>query len=94
MNEESVKIILPLPPTILSPNRQAGSFRGRMAKAAASKKYRRLSKEAAEQEGIQSGPWERATIKATFYHKQKRRRESLGDAETSLRRDCRFWTAY
>jgi hypothetical protein len=77
MNEESVKIILPLPPAILSPNRQAGSFRGRMAKAAASKKYRRQSKATAEQEGIQSGPWSKATIKATFYHKQKRRRDDV-----------------
>lgn len=77
MNEESVKIILPLPPNILSPNYPCASFRGRMGKASAAKKYRRIAKEAAEREGITTGPWKKATIQATFFHKQKRRRDDV-----------------
>lgn len=72
---ESVKIILPLPPACLSPNCPPGSIGGRMRKAAVSKKCRRLAKEAALAQDIQTGPWHKATIQATFFHSQKRRRD-------------------
>ena len=75
--KETVVIILPLPPAILSPNTVCGSFGGRMKRAAVTKKFRRLAMEAAEREGISTGPWLRATIKAKFYHKQKRRRDDI-----------------
>ncbi len=77
MTGESVTIILPLPPALLSPNRPPGSIGGRMAKAAVEKKYRRQSREAAEAEKITTGPWLKATIQATFYHKQARRRDDV-----------------
>lgn len=69
---ESATIVLPLPPRVLSPNGQHGHWTRR---AAALKKCRRLAKEATLAEGIQTGPWERAEMKATFYHAQKRRRD-------------------
>ena len=70
---EQATIILRLPNRALSPNARANHF----ARAAATKKYRREAREAAEAEGIESGPWERATIAATFYHKTKRRRDDV-----------------
>ncbi len=48
-----------------------------MKKAAAAKRYRRLAREAASAQCVESGPWERATIQAAFYHKQKRRRDDV-----------------
>jgi len=48
-----------------------------MAHAAASKKYKRIAREAAEAEGITTGPWKKATVQATFYHKQPRRRDDV-----------------
>jgi len=74
---ETVTIILPLPPSILSPNRPPGTRGGRMAVALAAKQYKRLAREATEAEGIESGPWPRATIQAAFFHKQKRRRDDV-----------------
>jgi len=43
----------------------------------ATKRYRRLSREATQEEGIESGPWELASCFAVFYHKQKRRRDDV-----------------
>lgn len=74
---ESVAIILPLPPAVLSPNRPCGSRGGRFARAAAAKKQRRLAREAIEAQRIESGPWEHATVKATFVHATKRRRDDV-----------------
>ncbi len=48
-----------------------------MKKAAASKKYRRTAKEAVEDQCIESGPWEKATIKAVFFHNTNRRRDDV-----------------
>ncbi len=76
-NEESALIILPLPPKCLSPNSPPGTFGGRMRKAVASKRYREAAKTAALSCGIESGPWRKATIQATFYHKCKRRRDDI-----------------
>jgi crossover junction endodeoxyribonuclease RusA len=77
MTGETVTIILPLPPAILSPNNPGGSRGGRFARAAASKRYRRLAKEAVLSSQIETGPWLRATVQATFCHKQRRRRDDV-----------------
>lgn len=74
---ETVAILLPLPPACLSPNCPPGSRGGRMRKAVAAKRYRKLARIAARESGIESGPWEQATIQAAFYHKQKRRRDDV-----------------
>jgi len=75
--EETVTIVLELPNRVLSPNNPPGSFGGRMKKAASAKRYRRLAKEAAIAEGVESGPWQLATIQAHFVHKQERRRDDV-----------------
>jgi hypothetical protein len=72
---ESVTIVLPLPNKVLSPNCTIGSFGGRMMKAAASKKYRKQACEAVEAEQIETMPWNLVTVKAMFYHKDKRTRD-------------------
>lgn len=74
---ESVTIILPLPSPVLSPNRPVMTVGGRMKKAAASKRYRRLAREAVEEQRLESIPWERATVLAHFYHKTVRRRDDV-----------------
>ena len=74
--KEQVTIILPLPPRVLSPNCMVGSFRGRMMHAAATKKQRRTARESAE-DAIRGEHWTRASMKAIFYHKTKRRRDVL-----------------
>jgi hypothetical protein len=77
---ETATIILPLPPSVLSPNRPCGSRGGRFARAAASKRQRRLACEAVTALRIESGPWERATVQAKFVHVQKRRRDDVNHA--------------
>ena len=74
--QETARIILPLPPAILSPNSPPGSRGGRFARAAASKKYKRLAMEATLELGIEH-PWQGCTCKATFYHKTHRRRDDI-----------------
>lgn len=73
---DSVTIVLPLPPRILSPNCPVGTFRQRMMKAAATKKQRKIARESAE-DAIRGERWEKASLKATFYHKTQRRRDAL-----------------
>ena len=73
---ETVLVVLPLPSPYLSPNKPTSSMGGRMRKASIAKKYRRLAKEAAKEEGIEE-TWQKATIQATFYHKQKRNRDDI-----------------
>jgi len=75
MTSESVVVILPLPVKVLQPNCTIGSFGGRMMKAAATKRYRRLAKEAVEAECIVTTPWEFAKVEAAFFHKDARRRD-------------------
>jgi len=72
--DETVRIVLPLPPVCLSPNGQHGHWSQR---ATATKRYRALARKATQAECVESGPWEQATIKATFYHKTKRRRDGV-----------------
>ena len=72
---ESVTIILPLPAKCLQPNSTIGSFGGRLMKAAAIKKYRRLAREAVEEEQVNSPPWLAVIIKASFFYACERRRD-------------------
>ncbi len=76
ISQETVRILLPLPPSILSPNRPIGSRKGRYMFAAASKRFRRLAKEATV-EVAPSHPWEKCTVEAFFYHKVKRKRDDI-----------------
>ncbi len=72
---EQVRIILPLPKRVLSPNCPVFSRQGRMAKAAATKKYRKMAKEATEDAQVNTGPWSLASVAVVFFHKVKRRRD-------------------
>jgi len=74
---ESCTIIIPLPSGFLSPNCPPGSIGGRMRKAAVAKKYRRLAKEATLAEEIETGPWIKVTLQATFFHATDRRRDGV-----------------
>lgn len=75
MTKESVTIVLPLPARVLSPNCTIGTMRGRFMKAAATKKYRRIAREAVEAEGIESAPWEMVDIRVAFFHSTNRKRD-------------------
>ncbi len=75
MTGESVLVILALPNRILSPNAHIGSLRGRFMKAAATKKYRRLAKEATLGERVDSAPWQKAVVTPVFFHARKGRRD-------------------
>ena len=75
MISEQVTIILPLPGGILSPNCTVGSIGGRFMKAAAIKKYRRLAEKAVVSECIDTSPWRAVTVQATFFFKDRRRRD-------------------
>lgn len=72
---ESITIVLPLPNKCLQPNMAIGSIGGRFMKAAATKKYRKLAKEAVEAEQIESMPWNHVIVTAAFFHKVNRRRD-------------------
>ena len=73
---EAVTIILPIPNPVLSPNVAIGSYGGRMKKASAAKRYRRLAREAVEAEEVESIPWERVIVSAKFFSRDKRRRDT------------------
>lgn len=75
MTPEAAIIILPLPPRVLSPNVAQATLRGRFAKAAATKRYRKIAREATEEECIESAPWGRVEVASTFYHKTQRRHD-------------------
>jgi Holliday junction resolvase RusA-like endonuclease len=75
MQDESITIILPIPPNILSPNCTIGSIGMRMMKAAATKKYRLAAREAVDAEGIETLPWNLVHVKPKFYYKTKRIRD-------------------
>lgn len=74
---EQIVVTIPLPPRILSPNCPVGSFRGRMMRAAAAKKQKRLAKASAEDAMRDSPGWLRASYKAVFWHKTARRRDDV-----------------
>ncbi len=73
--KETVSIILPLPKPILSPNKPIYSRGGRIGKAVCAKKYRELAKERILEN--ETTGWKQATLEVTFFHKQKRKRDSL-----------------
>ena len=74
---ETILLVLPLPPALLSPNNPPFTRRGRFARAAATKRYKRLAFDATEEALIQTGPWQRATVQAVFFHAQRRRRDDV-----------------
>lgn len=76
MAAESVVIVLPLPPRILSPNCPAGTRGGRFARAAAAKRCKRLAHEQAH-EAAHGMSWTRASVSAAFYHATARRRDDV-----------------
>lgn len=84
MSEESIIIALPLPPKVLSPNCMIASVGGRMMKAAATAKYRRLAKEAVEAECVDSAPWAVVSVKPSFFFKDARRRDQR-NSDASLK---------
>jgi hypothetical protein len=84
MDRESVTIVLPLPAKVLHPNTMIASIGGRLCKAAATKRFRRLAMEAVEREQVETAPWGQALVSATFYHSTKRCRDQDG-AMSSLK---------
>lgn len=72
---ESITIILPLPPRVLSPNCVSATPGGRFAKASATKRYRRLAKEAVEAERVESSPWKKLSVQLRFFWRTKRKRD-------------------
>lgn len=68
---ETVTITLGLPPRALMPNARPHHH----AKARAVKKYRRAACVLAQAVLPESAPWERATIRPTFYHALRRDRD-------------------
>jgi len=76
MMSDTISIVIPLPPRILSPNCPIGSFRGRMMRASAAKKQKRIARESAE-DAMRGERWEKASYKAVFYHKTSRRRDDV-----------------
>lgn len=72
-----IVVTLPPPPRILSPNCPIGSFRGRMMRAAAAKRQKRLAKASAEDAMRDAPGWARASYRAVFYCKTARRRDDV-----------------
>jgi len=68
---ETVTVVLPLPPAVLSQNAR-GHWH---ARAAASSKCRRLAQQAVESQQVQG--WQQATVAAAFFHRIERRRDFL-----------------
>lgn len=75
MTSETIVIMLPLPPKVLSPNCPVASWGGRFMKAAATKKYRRLAKEAVLDCRVETAPWNKVEVETFFYHKVNRQRD-------------------
>jgi len=73
---ETVKIVLPLPPRNLSPNCPTSSRGGRIGKACAARKCRGLSGDAIRECDIEK-TWQVVTMQAIFYHKTERRRDGV-----------------
>ena len=75
LEPETILILLPLPSKVLQPNFTVGSYGGRMMKAAATKRYRRLAREAVE-EACEGVPWwEACRVEAEFFFRDSRRRD-------------------
>ena len=72
---EEIRIILNLPVRVLSPNCTIATVGGRFAKASATKRYRKVAREAIEAECIETMPWPVVTVCAVFYFATNRRRD-------------------
>lgn len=72
---ESVTIVLPLPAKVLSPNCAVATTGGRFAKAAATKRFRRMAKEAVEAERIATAPWGKVLVEVSFFYANNRHRD-------------------
>ena len=84
MISEEITIVLPLPPKVLQPNCTIATPGGRFAKAAATKRCRRLACKAIEEECIDSAPWLLVKVWPVFYFAINRRRD-VGNAIASLK---------
>jgi Holliday junction resolvase RusA-like endonuclease len=74
---ESVLIVLPLPHNSLHPNSHVASHGLRMRKARETARYRKLAKARALEQSVESAPWERVAVSATFFHRQRRKRDDV-----------------
>ncbi len=83
-SNEGIFVVLPLPARVLSPNCMIGSIGGRFMKASATRKFRRVTKEAVQAEHVETLPWRKAHVAATLFHNTKRRRDQ-DDALGSLK---------
>ena len=72
---ESITIVLPLPARVLQPNCTVGSIGGRFMKASATKRYRLVTCVEVELNRIETAPWSKVSVKVTFFHTAKRRRD-------------------
>ena len=72
---EKFLIVLPLPAKVLSPNCAVATPGGRFMKAAATKRFRKRTRESVEDEWIESAPWGKVLIKVNFFHKERRTRD-------------------
>ncbi len=76
MTEETILISLPLPNKVLQPNFTIASIGGRMMKAAAIKRYRRLTCVAIEEAFAGDVPWwDACRVEAEFFFRDDRRRD-------------------
>ena len=73
--QEQLTISLPLPVRVLQPNCTIATYGGRMKKAAATKRYRWLTRRAVQDEQIETGPWEKVGVTAEFFFRDGRRRD-------------------
>jgi crossover junction endodeoxyribonuclease RusA len=81
---ESLTISLELPAKVLQPNCTIATMGGRFMKAKATKRYRIIAFNAVVDEDMENAMWEKASCKAVFYHKNKRRRDE-DNAKGSLK---------
>lgn len=82
--QEIIWIVLPPIPKVLQPNCTVATMGGRMQKASATKKQRRLTAEAIEQEQLDTLPWSKCEVSARFYWKTKGRHD-IDNAMGSLK---------
>jgi crossover junction endodeoxyribonuclease RusA len=73
---ESITLILPLPDPCLSCNKPPATRGSRFKRARVAKRYRSFACATAQAECIEE-TWQKATIAATFYHKDNRKRDDV-----------------
>ena len=75
VSSEEIRIILPPVPRVLQPNASAGTMGMRFKKAAATKKRRKITMQAVEEQECETLPWGKCHVHAIFYYKTKRNRD-------------------